>query len=90
MGNKKIIALLRMSYGDELETVMNYLMNLLVLDGVRAEETKEPLRVDIQEELGLAEQLGRRLNQLDASPLASVEFECDNRRSNHQNLVRMS
>lgn len=75
MGNEKVIELLRKSYGDELETVMNYLTNSIILDGVRAEEIKDALRADIQEELGHAEQLGERLKQLDARPPASGEFE---------------
>lgn len=75
MAREEVIRLLRKSYGDELETVMNYLTNALVLDGVRAEEIKEALRADIQEELGHAEQIGERLKQLDARPPASGEFE---------------
>lgn len=75
MDNEKVIELLRKSYGDELETVMNYLTNSIILDGVRAEEIKDALRADIQEELGHAEQLGERLKQLDARPPASGEFE---------------
>lgn len=75
MGNEAVIDLLRKSYGDELETVMNYLTNSIILDGVRAEEIKEALRTDIQEELGHAEQLGERLKQLDARPPASGDFE---------------
>ncbi len=75
MGNEEVIGLLQKSYGDELETVMNYLTNSIVLDGVRAEEIKEALRTDIQEELGHAEQLGERLKQLDARPPASGDFE---------------
>ena len=73
--NDEVIDLLRTAYMDELETVMNYLTNSIVLDGVRAEEVKESLQVDIQEELGHAEQLGNRLKQLDARPPASAEFE---------------
>ena len=70
-----VIDLLRRAYADELETVMNYLTNSIVLDGLAAEEVKEGLRVDIQEELTHAEQLGDRLKQLDARPPGSAEFE---------------
>ncbi|MFB6164614.1 MAG: ferritin-like domain-containing protein [Haloarculaceae archaeon] len=73
--NDEVIDLLRKAYGDELETVMNYLTNSIVLDGVSAEEVKESLQADIQEELGHAEMLGERLKQLDARPPASGEFE---------------
>jgi bacterioferritin len=57
-----------------METVMNYQTNALVLDGVRAEEIKESLQTDIQEELGHAGMLGQRLKQLDARPPGSAEF----------------
>jgi len=43
-------------------------------DGVRAEEIKESLQQDIQEELTHAEQLGNRLKQLDTRPPDSAEF----------------
>jgi bacterioferritin len=76
MTNDEVIDLLRQAYNDELETVMNYLTNSIVLDGVRAQEVKEGLRQDAtQEELQHAELLGERLKQLDARPPASMEFE---------------
>jgi bacterioferritin len=67
--------LLKQAYLDEHETVLNYMTNAIVLDGVRAEEIKESLQTDIQEELGHAEQLGQRLKQLDERPPASGQFE---------------
>jgi bacterioferritin len=73
--SNEVVRLLQKAYQDEIETVMNYLTNSIVLDGVRAEEIKDSLRVDIQEELGHAEQLGQRLKQLDERPPASSEFE---------------
>jgi bacterioferritin len=54
--------------------VMNYQTNAIVLDGVRAEEIKESLQQDIQEELTHAQQLGNRLKQLDARPPSSAAF----------------
>jgi bacterioferritin len=74
METERVVDLLRTAYMDELETVMNYQTNAIVLDGVRAEEIKESLRADIQEELGHAEQLGQRLKQLDARPPGSAAF----------------
>jgi len=74
MSSEKVIDLLRKAYADEIETVMNYQTNAIVLDGVRAEEIKESLQTDIQEELGHAEQLGNRLKQLDARPPSSADF----------------
>ncbi|MEF8853365.1 MAG: ferritin-like domain-containing protein [Haloarculaceae archaeon] len=74
MSSDRVIDLLRKAYGDEIETVMNYQTNSIVLDGVRAEEIKESLQVDIQEELTHAQQLGNRLKQLDARPPSSADF----------------
>ena len=70
-----VTELLREAYNDELETVMNYLANGVVLKGVRAEEIKERLAADVQEELAHAQRLGDRLDQLDERPPASFEFE---------------
>lgn len=75
MADDEVIRLLRKAYVDELETVMNYMTNSIVLDGVRAEEIKESLQADIQEELNHAQQVGDRLKQLDARPPGSGEFE---------------
>ena len=74
MSTQDVVDLLQKSYLDELETVMNYMSNAIVLDGVRAEEIKESLQADIQEELGHAQQLGDRLKQLDATVPASGDF----------------
>jgi bacterioferritin len=74
MSSDEVIDTLRTAYGDEIETVMNYQTNAIVLDGVRAEEIKESLQQDIQEELTHAEQLGQRLKQLGSRPPASGEF----------------
>lgn len=75
MTSEEVHQLLKEAYSDEIETVMNYLTNSIVLDGVSAEEVKESLAVDIQEELGHAEMLGQRLKQLDQRPPASYDFE---------------
>jgi len=74
MSSTDVTDVLQRAYQDEFETVMNYQTNAIVLDGVRAEEIKESLQTDIQEELGHAEMLGQRLKQLDAQPPGSAEF----------------
>jgi bacterioferritin len=74
MSSDRVIELLQRAYGDEMETVMNYQTNAIVLDGVRAEEIKESLQQDIQEELTHARQLGDRLKQLGARPPSSAAF----------------
>jgi bacterioferritin len=48
----------------EIETVMNYMANSINLDGVRAEQIKQALAADINEEVLHAQQLGRRIKQL--------------------------
>ncbi|WP_254769043.1 ferritin-like domain-containing protein [Salinilacihabitans rarus] len=75
MTSDEVTDLLRKAYVDELETVMNYLTNAIVLDGVHAEEVKESLEADVQEELEHARILGNRLKQLEAAPPGSEEFE---------------
>lgn len=74
MTNERVIELLKRAYSDEIETVMNYQTLSIVLDGIHAEEIKESLEADVQEELGHAEQLGQRLKQLDDRPPGSKEF----------------
>ena len=77
MTNEEVTRLLKKAYGDEIETVMNYLTNSTVLDGVSAEEVKESLETDIQEELDHARMLGQRLKQLDERPPASMDFQAN-------------
>ncbi|SFS74533.1 ferritin-like domain-containing protein [Halostagnicola kamekurae] len=75
MSSDEVTALLTDAYLDELETVMNYLTNAIVLDGVHAEEVKASLEEDVDEELEHARLLGQRLKQLDQSPPGSEQFE---------------
>jgi bacterioferritin len=77
MTSDEVTDLLTEAYIDELETVMNYLTNAIVLDGIHAEEVKASLEADIQEELDHARMLGERLKQLDESPPGSESFEAN-------------
>jgi bacterioferritin len=77
MTSQEVTDLLKKAYGDEIETVMNYMTNSIVLDGIHAEEIKESLQTDIQEELNHAEMLGQRLKQLDERPPGSAEFKAN-------------
>jgi len=61
---EEVVKMLQTAYSMELETVMNYLANSINLDGVRAEEIKKSLAADITEELGHAQELGKRIKQL--------------------------
>ncbi len=60
----RIIGLLAKAYWMEMETVMSYLAASVNLDGVRAQEIKESLEGDIQEELGHAQLFAARIKEL--------------------------
>ena len=70
----EIIELLKQAYFAELETVINYVTNSTNPDGVRAQEIKESLEEDIQEELGHAQQFARRIKELYGVVPSSMEF----------------
>ena len=72
---EKIAQELKRAYGMELETVQNYLANSIDLDGVRAEEIKKSLAADIQEEIGHAQMLARRIKVLGGRVPGSLELE---------------
>ena len=61
---EEIVALLQRAYWMEIETVMSYLANSVNPDGVRAQEIKESLEEDIQEELGHAKLFAERIKEL--------------------------
>jgi bacterioferritin len=70
----ELIALLSKAYFMELETVMSYIANSVNPDGVRAQEIKESLEEDIQEELGHAQQFAARIKELYGVVPGSSEF----------------
>ena len=72
---EKVIKELIVSYNMEVETVQNYLCNSINLDGVRAEEIKKSLATDIQEELGHATMLGKRVKVLGGMVPGSMELK---------------
>jgi bacterioferritin len=71
----EIIELLKTAYFMELETVMSYVTNSINPDGVRAQEIKESLEEDIQEELGHAQQFAERIKELYGVVPGSLEFK---------------
>lgn len=73
----ELIALLEKAYWMELETVMSYISNSINPDGVRAQAIKESLEVDIQEELGHAQQFGARIKELYGVVPGSLEFSAE-------------
>lgn len=72
-----IIKELKTAYAMELETVENYLANSVDLDGIRAEEIKKSLAKDIQEELGHAQLLAKRIKVLEGRVPGSLELPRD-------------
>ncbi|MFN0149864.1 MAG: ferritin-like domain-containing protein [bacterium] len=62
------------AYWMEVETVINYIANSIDLDGVRAEEIKKSLQVDIAEELIHAQSLARRVKELGGRVPGSMAF----------------
>jgi bacterioferritin len=70
-----IVELLKAAYFMELETVMNYVTNSINPDGVRAQEVKENIEEDIQEELGHAQQFAARIKELYGVVPGSMDFK---------------
>ncbi|MEA2396481.1 MAG: bacterioferritin [Thermoleophilaceae bacterium] len=74
---EELIGLLEKAYWMELETVMSYMANSINPDGVRAQEIKESLAEDVQEELGHAQQFGERIKELYGVVPGSLEFSAE-------------
>ena len=72
-----VIELLKKAYWMEIETVMSYIANSVNPDGVRAQEIKESLEQDIQEELGHAQQFAARIKELYGVVPGSQEFAAE-------------
>ena len=70
-----IVELLKTAYFMELETVMNYVTNSINPDGIRAQEVKENIEEDIQEELGHAQQIASRIKELYGVVPGSADFK---------------
>src|ERR671916_52563 len=79
MANKReqVLELLKSAYFAELETVINYVTNSTNPDGVRAQEVKESLEEDIQEELGHAQQFAARIKELYGTVPGSLDFKAE-------------
>jgi bacterioferritin len=61
---EEIVALLTKAYWMEVETVMSYIAASTNLDGVRAQEIRESLAEDVEEELGHAKEFATRIKEL--------------------------
>jgi bacterioferritin len=58
----------------EIETVINYITNSTNVDGIRAQEIRESLAEDVQEELGHAQQFADRIKELYGVVPGSEDF----------------
>jgi bacterioferritin len=74
---ERLIEMLQKAYFMELETVMSYVANSINPDGVRAQEIKESLEEDVQEELGHAQQFAQRIKELYGVVPGSLEFAAE-------------
>ena len=74
---EELIGMLKKAYFMELETVMSYVANSVNPDGVRAQEIKESLLEDVQEELGHAQEFANRIKELYGTVPGSLEFAAE-------------
>jgi bacterioferritin len=73
----EIVELLARAYWMEIESVMSYIASSINPDGLRAQEVRESLEEDIQDELGHAQQFGRRIKELYGVVPGSLEFRAE-------------
>jgi bacterioferritin len=71
---EQVVELLSKAYWMEVETVMSYIAASVNLDGVRAQEVKESLSEDVEEELGHAQRFAARIKELYGVVPGSEEF----------------
>jgi bacterioferritin len=74
---REIIGLLTRAYWMEMESLISYTANSINPDGVRAQEIREALEADIQDELGHAQQFGQRIKELYGVVPGSLEFRAE-------------
>ena len=71
---EKLIEMLKKAYWMEIETVMSYISASTNLDGVRAQEIRESLAGDVEEELGHAKEFATRIKELYGVVPGSEDF----------------
>ena len=72
-----VVELLTKAYWMEIETVMSYISCSINPDGVRAQEIKESLAEDIEEELGHAKLFASRIKELYGVVPGSSDFSAE-------------
>ena len=71
---ERVVEMLTQAYWMEIETVMSYIANSTNPDGLRAQEVRESLEADIQEELDHARQFAQRIKDLYGTVPGSLGF----------------
>jgi len=74
---KELVENLIKSYWMEIETVINYISNSINLDGVRAEEIKKSLALDVTEEIAHAQTLAKRIKELGGIVPGSMNLKAE-------------
>jgi bacterioferritin len=74
---QRIVELLTRAYWMEIESVMSYIANSTNPDGIRAQEIRESLQEDIQEELGHAQRFAQRIKELYGVVPGSLELQAE-------------
>jgi bacterioferritin len=74
---EELIGLLTKAYWMEIESVMSYIASSVNPDGVRAQEVREALREDIDEELGHAQRFAERIKELYGVVPGSLDFTAE-------------
>jgi bacterioferritin len=74
---EEIVELLKTAYWMEVESVMSYLAGSVNPDGVRAQEIREALETDVDEELGHAKLFANRIKELYGVVPGSTEFQAE-------------
>jgi len=74
---ERVVELLQKAYWMEIETVMSYVAASVNLDGVRAQEIKESLAADVEEELGHAKRFAARIKELYGVVPGSEDFSAE-------------
>jgi bacterioferritin len=72
---QELVQMLQKAHWKEVETVINYLTSSTNPDGLRAQEVIEALSEDVEEELGHARKLARRIKELWGVVPGSMEFK---------------
>ena len=74
---ERVVEMLTKAYWMEIETVMSYIANSINPDGLRAQEVRESLEADVQEEIDHARQFAQRIKDLYGTVPGSLEFTAE-------------